>query len=236
MRQYLLTALIALVAGFAGAAAWSLTGLGHAQTRDYLVANPEILPDMANALQSRQAQKRLAGVAGQVSEPFPGAVLGNPQGTRTLVKFTDYGCTYCKASEPDIARLIAEDPDLRVVVREWPIFEGSEGAARMALAAAMQGKYPAFYRAMFELGPPTPETVEQAARQAGLDLQRARNDAASDAVTTEIARTTNLARELGFSGTPSWVAGDRVMEGAVGYDALADALADAGAQGTAEDG
>lgn len=228
MRQYFLTALIALVAGFAGAAAWSFTGLGNAQTRQYLVSNPEILPEMAEAFQAGQAQERLAGVRDEVVEPFPGAVLGNPDGSRTLVKFTDYGCTYCKASEPDIARLIAEDPQVKVVVREWPIFEGSEEAARMALAAAMQGKYPAFYKAMFALGPPSPATVEAAAKTAALDLQRARTDAASDRVSAELARNMALARELGFSGTPSWVAGDRVLEGAVGYDALADALADEG--------
>ena len=225
MRQYFLTALIALVAGFAGAALWSFTGLGHEQTRQYLVSNPEILPEMAEAFQAGQAQERLAGVRDEVFAPFPGAVLGNPDGSRTLVKFTDYGCTYCKASEPDIARLIAEDPELTVVVREWPIFEGSEEAARMALAAAMQGKYPAFYKAMFALGPPTPASVEAAARTAALDLDRAHSDAASDRVSAELARNMALARELGFSGTPSWVAGGRVLEGAVGYDALAEALA-----------
>ena len=225
MRQYFLTALIALVAGFAGAAVWSFTGLGHAQTRQYLVSNPDILPEMAEAFQAGQAQERLAGVRDEVVAPFPGAVLGNPNGSRTLVKFTDYGCTYCKASEPDIARLIADDPQVKVVVREWPIFDGSEEAARMALAAAMQGKYPAFYKAMFALGPPTPATVEAAAKTAALDLDRARTDAASDRVSAELARNMALARELGFSGTPSWVAGGRVLEGAVGYDALADALA-----------
>ena len=225
MRQYFLTALIALVAGFAGAAVWSFTGLGHAQTRQYLVSNPDILPEMAEAFQAGQAQEGLAGVRDEVVAPFPGAVLGNPNGSRTLVKFTDYGCTYCKASEPDIARLIADDPQVKVVVREWPIFDGSEEAARMALAAAMQGKYPAFYKAMFALGPPTPATVEAAARTAALDLDRARTDAASDRVSAELARNMALARELGFSGTPSWVAGGRVLEGAVGYDALADALA-----------
>ena len=225
MRQYLVTALIALVAGFAGAALWSIAGLGNSQTRQYLVANPDILPEMAEAFQAGQAQERLAGGADEGGDPFPGAILGNPNGSHTLVKFTDYGCTYCKASEPDIARLIAEDPDLRVVVREWPIFEGSEEASRMALAAAMQGKYPAFYTAMFDLGPPSPATVEAAAEAAALDLQRARNDAASDRVTAELARNMGLARELGFSGTPSWVAGGRVLEGAVGYEALANAIA-----------
>ena len=225
MKNHLLTALIALVCGFAGAGLWSLSGLGHNQTRNYLLSNPQILPDMAEAYQREQAKDRLAQAPEGVKQPFPGAVLGNPEGSHVLVKFTDYGCTYCKASEPDIARLIADDPQVKVVVREWPIFDGSEEAARMALAAAMQGKYPAFYKAMFALGPPTPATVEAAARTAALDLDRARTDAASDRVSAELARNMALARELGFSGTPSWVAGGRVLEGAVGYDALADALA-----------
>ena len=233
MRNAAFTALIALVFGFAGAWLWSLSGLGEQRARDWLVANPEILPDMAEALEKRRAQARLAEVGEAVTRPFPGAVLGNPKGARTLVKFTDYGCSFCRASVADVAKLIAADPKLRVVIREWPIFEGSEAAARMALAAARQGKYPAFYKAMFAGGPPSPVTIDRAARSAGLDIARARADAASDAVAAELARNMQLARRLGFTGTPSWVAGGRILEGAVGYEALKQALEgeDAGRSG-----
>lgn len=229
MKNHLVTALIALVFGFAGAGLWSLTGLGAGQTRQYLVANPEILPEMAEALQQKQSQSRLADVADTVRAPFPGAVLGNPQGSRTLVKFTDYGCTYCRQSVADVDRLIAADPELRVVVREWPIFEGSESAARMALAAAEQGRYAQFYHAMFELGPPDDASVEKSARMAGLDMARATAFAASAPVERELAQNMALARTLGFSGTPAWIAGDGVLEGAVGADRLAEALESPGA-------
>lgn len=224
MRNTLVTALIALACGFAGAALWSLSGLGESRTRAWLVANPDVLPAMAQALQQQETQAKLAEVGGAVTQPFPGAVLGNPQGTRTLVKFTDYGCTYCRASEADVQRLIASDPQLRVVIREWPIFDGSEGAARMALAAAEQGKYPAFYKAMFAAGPPSEATVAQAVKAAGLDPEQARTVAASDAVAAELAKNMQLAQTLGFTGTPSWVAEGRVLQGAVGYDALKQAL------------
>ena len=224
MRYGLFTALIALVCGFAGAALWSYSGLGDNRTRAWLVANPEVLPDMAQALQQKEAEAKLAEVGDVVNRPFPGAVLGNSQGTRTLVKFTDYGCSYCRASEADVQRLIAGDPQLRVVIREWPIFPGSEEAARMALAAARQGKYPAFYKAMFAAGPPSPATVASAAAKAGLDLDRARTDAASNAVAAELAQNMQLARTLGFSGTPSWVANRTVLQGAVGHDALKQSL------------
>lgn len=224
MRTHILTALVALVFGFAGAALWSLSGLGEQRTRAWLVANPDVLPEMAAALQRREAEARLAEVGGAVTQPFPGAVLGNPQGARTLVKFTDYGCTYCRASERDVQRLIAADPDLRIVIREWPIFDGSEEAARMALAAAEQGRYPAFYKAMFAGGQPSPATVARAAQVAGLDMDRARQIAASDRVAAELASNMQLARTLGFTGTPSWVANGRILEGAVGYDKLQAAL------------
>lgn len=224
MTKYLATALIALVFGFAGAGLWSVSGLGNEFTRSYLLENPDILPEMAEAYQSGQSQERLADVSGEVETPFPGAVLGNPQGSKTLVKFTDYGCTYCRQSIAEIDELIAADPELRVVVREWPIFEGSEQAARFGLAAAKQNKFAQFYHAMFELGPPDGTNVEQAARRAGLDMDQARTFAASDAAGAELAKNMSLARTLQFTGTPSWVANGEVIEGYVPSERLATAL------------
>lgn len=224
MRQTVLTILLALAAGFAGAALWSLSGLGERQTRAYLVANPDILPEMAQALQQREAQERLAGIGELVETPFPGAVLGNPNGTRTLVEFTDYACGYCRASAAVVQQLIAADPNLKVVIREWPIFPGSEDAARMALAAARQGKYAAFHKAMFAAGPPSAESIAQAAAAAGLDMTAAQAFARSDAATQEIARNLAFAERLGFTGTPSWVAGGEIIQGAVGPERLRAAL------------
>lgn len=224
MKNYLVTALIAVIFGFAGAWLWSASGLGHQQTREYLVANPQILPEMAEALQHEQSQDRLAQVGDQVRTPFPGAVLGNPKGSKVLVKFTDYGCTYCRQSVGDVERLIRADPDLKVVIREWPIFEGSEDAARMALAAAAQNRYAQFHHALFALGNPTPENVDRAARQAGLDLTAATSFMQTEAVERELAQNMAFAKALGFTGTPSWVAGDAVEQGAVGYDRLAEVL------------
>ena len=220
LRSTLLTALLALVFGFLGAAAWSYSGLADNRTRSFLLGNPDLLPQMAQAYEEQEAAKRLAQMGGEVFEPFPGAVLGNPEGKRVLVEFTDYNCPYCEASLKDVNRLVAEDPDLKVVIREWPIFEGSDVASRMALAAGLQGKYRAFHDAMFATG-----DVNAAARAAGLDMARAERDAASDAVSTEIARNLDHARALGFTGTPAWIAGTKPFGGAVGYEKLKAALA-----------
>lgn len=226
LRQTLLTALLALTFGFLGAAVWSYSGLADNRTRTYLLDHPELLPQMAQAYEEQEAGKRLAKMGGEVFEEFPGVVLGNPKGSRVLVEFTDYQCTYCKASLADVAKLIADDPDLKVVIREWPIFEGSDAAARMALAAGIQGKYAAFHDAMFRMG-----DIERAARAAGLDMAKAEADAASEAVSNEIAQNLEHARTLGFTGTPAWIAGKTPIGGAVGYDKLRQALAAADSAG-----
>ncbi len=220
LRHTLLTALLALVFGFLGAAAWSYSGLADNRTRAFLLDNPDMLPQMAQAYEEQEAGKRLAKMGGEVFEEFPGVVLGNPQGKRVLVEFTDYNCPYCEASLKDVNRLIADDPDLKVVIREWPIFEGSDVASRMALAAGMQGKYAAFHDAMFRT-----KDVDAAARAAGLDMAKAQADAASEPVSTEIARNLDHARALGFTGTPAWIAGNKPFGGAVGYEKLKEALA-----------
>lgn len=223
LRHTLLTALLGLVFGFLGAAAWSYSGLADNRTRSFLLGNPDLLPQMAQAYEEQEAAKRLAQMGGEVFQPFPGVVLGNPNGKRVLVEFSDYNCTFCRQSLGDVSRLIAEDPDLKVVIREWPIFEGSDVASRMALAAGMQGKYAAFHDAMFRT-----RDVEAAARAAGLDMAKAQQDMASEVVSTEIARNLDHARALGFTGTPAWIAGNKPFGGAVGYEKLKAALTAAG--------
>lgn len=217
-------ALVALVFGFAGAWLFALSGLGGDATRDWLLAHPEILPEMAEAYQANESKARLADVSDEVTRPFPGAVLGNPEGTVTLVEFTDYGCTFCRQSVADVKALVAANPDLRVVMREWPIFAGSQDAARMALAAAQQGKYAAFHDAMFLYGPPSETTIARAARAAGLDMDAAQAFAQSRAAQFELENNIALARQLGFDGTPSWVAGEKVFAGAIGRERLAEAV------------
>ncbi|MBB4857991.1 protein-disulfide isomerase [Novosphingobium chloroacetimidivorans] len=193
--------------------------------RSYILEHPEILPEAMDNLQRNQGRTQLAQVRTPVEAPFPGAVLGNPRGSVTLVEFTDFACGYCRKSVGDIAALAKANPDLKIVIRELPIISPhSAAAAKMALAAAEQGKYPQFHDAMFSAGQLDPAAIETAASAAGLDLERARKVAASAPVAEEIQRNLALAQKLGFGGTPSWVAGDELISGAVGTDRLAEAI------------
>jgi protein-disulfide isomerase len=220
-----LIALAAGLAGFAGSAAWDLSGLGDRSIRAYLLANPEVLPEAMDVLQQREQLARIAPLRGELERPFPGAVLGNPAGSVTLVEFSDYACTYCRQSVADVGALIAANPDLKVVMREYPILSlESVDAARMALAAAQQGKYARFHDAMFRLGPPSAESIAAAATEAGVDLALARAAIASGAFDGQLQANAALANQLGISGTPGWVVGDKAFNGAVGRDAIGEAI------------
>jgi len=226
--RWLVPLAIALPAGFAGAALWDVSGLGGNATRDYLLAHPEILPEAMDVLQAREQSARIEPMRAELEQPFPGAVLGNPQGSVTLVEFSDYACTYCRSSLADVEALIAANPDLRVVIREYPILAPeSLDAARMALAAAQQGRYAAFHDAMYRLGPPSAQSIEAAAREAGVDLVKANAEIARGAFDPHLQSNAGMARVLGISGTPGWVVGNRMLNGAVGQDALGDAIKEA---------
>lgn len=222
------TIIVALLAGFAGAALWGFSGLGAGSTREYLLAHPEVLPEAMDVLQQRDMAARIEPLRDELEQPFPGAVLGNPQGSLTLVEFTDYACGYCRQSMPDVAALIAANPDLRVVIREYPILsQDSAEAARMALAAAVQGRFAQFHEAMFAQDGPSPENIAAAAQAAGVDLTLAREAIARGDYEAQLQNNIFLAQSMGFSGTPSWVVGNRALNGAVGREKIAEAIAEA---------
>jgi len=232
--RHLLTASIALVAGFAGALLFAWSGLGSGlgagrsdeATRDYLLANPEILPQAMEVLERRNTLARIEPLRRQIVSPFPGAVLGNPQGSITLVEFSDYACGFCRQSLADVRQLIATNSDLKVVVHEYPVLSPqSADAARMALAAAQQGKYQAFHDAMFEAGPPTADAIEAAAGRAGIDLARAREAIGRGMFDGQLQSNLALGQQLGITGTPSWIVGDVALEGAVGAQRIGEAIA-----------
>lgn len=193
---------------------------------NYILEHPEILPQAMENLRKKETGQQLSSVADKVTKPFPGAVMGNPNGKVVLVEFTDFACGYCRLSVADVDALIAENPDLKVVIRELPIIAPtSPDAARWGLAAAEQGKYAAFHKAMFAAGRTDAASVEMAARAAGLDLDRARQFIKDPSVQAELASNIEIARQLGIDGTPSWIVGGELLSGAVGKDTLGKAIA-----------
>ncbi len=200
----------------------------EAVVRAYILEHPEILTEAAQILEQRALAKRLDAAGGELTTAFAGAVDGNPKGDVTLVEFTDYNCGFCRSSVADVQRIIGSDKNLRVVFREVPILSASSReASKWALAAAKQGKHKAFHDAMFAGEKPNDKSIRAAAQKAGLDMAKAEEDANSDTVAAEIEANLAMMQKLGVGGTPAFIIGDQILEGALGYDALKKAVADA---------
>ncbi len=191
--------------------------------KDYLIKNPEVMMEVQAALESKmekvQAEKMKVALAENAKELYqsPTApVAGNPKGDITVVEFFDYNCGYCKKALPDLAAVIQRDKNVRVVLKEFPILsKGSEEAAKVALAAKMQGKYWEFHRAMLETQGQANEAVAlRVADKVGLDMARIKKDMAGAEVKKEIDDTRKLAQKMGIQGTPHFLVGDRVIPGA----------------------
>lgn len=197
----------------------------EAIVRAYILEHPEIITEAVTILQKREVTKRLDSAGPALTKAFPGAVGGNPDGAVTLTMFTDYNCGFCRASIADVNRIVAANGDVRVVYRELPILSPtSRDAARWALAAAKQGKYKAFHDAMFAAGPANAQTIRAAAQRAGLNLAQAERDAASPEIAAEIDANLAMMQQVGFNGTPTFVVGGQMLEGALGFDALNAAI------------
>lgn len=230
---YVAVSLISIVATAGAITVW-MDRQGGESVRTYLLAHPEVIPEAMEKLREKQSATQIGQRRREIETPFAGAWIGAEKPDVTLVQFFDYACGFCKASLPDVERLVREDPKVRVVFRELPILSPeSEQAARYSLAAATQGRFIRFHDAMYKVGRPSAATIDLAARAAGLDPAQAQATAGSKGAEREIVRNLELARELGFNGTPSWVVGDQMLSGAVGYDALKKAVADARARGKA---
>lgn len=195
--------------------------------REGLLADPQILVDTADALRDRQYEPTLTAQRAAIETPFGSSWKGAAKPDVVLVEFFDYACPYCKSSNADIDRLLKEDKGLRVVYRELPILgPESVAAARLSLAASKAGRFSQFYDALFAAGRPGPETIAIATRAAGLSTPVTPSPDAE----AELKRNFQLAGQLGATGTPLFVVGDKVMNSAVGYAGLKKAIADARAK------
>ena len=192
--------------------------------RQGMLADPQILVEASDALRDNQTAPLIASSRAALETPFASSWKGAEKPEVVLVEFYDYACPYCKASNPHVDQLVRENPKLRVVYRELPILgPNSVEAARLSLAASKAGRFHQFHDALYAAGRPAPDTNAAAARIANIPPAPA-EDAAIEA---ELKKNFSLASQLGATGTPLFVVGDRVLSGAVGYDALKKAVDDA---------
>ena len=170
----------------------------------------KVLNDFQNKMlfkSQKDAQGAIETNRAQLVNSKQSPVLGDPNGSVTLIEFFDYQCVHCRRLAPSIAELIQKDPNLRVVYKEFPIFgKESEFATRAALAANMQGKYQAFHEALMGSTKPLSNAqVLALAKQVKLNIKQLQKDMSSPAVDKEIKENRELAQALNIAATPSLI-------------------------------
>jgi protein-disulfide isomerase len=191
--------------------------------KEYLIKSPEVLLEAQHALESKldkiQAERTAVAIknnAAEIFHPAASPVVGNAKGDVTIIEFFDYNCGYCKRAFSHLARLVENDKQVKLILKEFPILsKGSEEASRVALAAKLQGKYWEFHQAMIQVrGQVNEAAALRVAEKIKLDMVKLKADMASPAVKKEIDDTRALAVKLGIQGTPHFLVGDRIIPGA----------------------
>jgi len=196
----------------------------------YLMGDPKLLQRMSVALdetlraeEQERAEVAIAEMRDAIFDAPGQVVLGNPDGDVTLVEFFDYNCGYCRAALPDLAALLAEDPDLRVILKEFPILSNeSIDAARIGVLVAESGvDYWSFHEALFTSRGQVDKTVALAAAgELGLSPVNLELQMGEERVARTIQTSYEIAQALGITGTPTYIIGNEIIPGAIGADEL----------------
>ena len=224
-----IVALPAMPARAAQFSAEQTTEIGRI-VKDYLLQNPEVLRDAITELDEREKtaeadarRKALADLAGPLVDAPDGFIIGNPSGKVTLVEFFDYNCGYCKRALADLDHLMKANKDLKVVLRDFPILSPSSVDAALVAGAAHDqfpgDKFWDYHRKLLGMhGLVGREQALAVAKDMGADMDKLAKDAARPQTRSAIQASDTFAKSLNLTGTPSYVVGDDVLVGAVGFD------------------
>jgi protein-disulfide isomerase len=199
--------------------------------RETLMKNPDLVMDALYEHERRSQEAQLAAQRKAISDvatlvdPATSIIAGNPKGDVTLIEFMDYNCGFCKRGLEDVVALVKADPNLKVVVKDFPFLgPGSEEASRVAFAAKKQlsgERYWDFHlKLMRSKGQMNFARALEIARESGADVARLKKDAETDEVREAIGKVVELGRQIGIQGTPAYVVGDELVSGAVGEAVL----------------
>ena len=153
-------------------------------------------------------------------------VIGNEDAEVTVVEFFDYNCGYCERAIADLIKLIDSNPNIKVVLKEYPILnDNSYDLAKLSLSAGLQGKYFEFHSILLSTkGTVSYDQALKIAADIGLDILKLEDDFKSQQVNDIIANTKVLGYSLAVSGTPAYFVGDIKLAGAVGYETLQEVV------------
>ena len=197
--------------------------------KDYLVNHPEIMLEVQDAYEKKVEAKRGEATRSHMPEFYSTlssmnaelAPLSVGNGDVTVAEFFDYNCGYCRQTLPELMKLIGSDKNIKVQFLEFPILApGSTEASKIAIAAAKQGKYLEFHKAMFAAGHANKDTALKVAEQIGLNMDKVKADSAAPETEALINKIAEMGKRMFVDGTPTFIIGDKTNPGAADAEQL----------------
>lgn len=181
------------------------TGVAQAEISDQAARACGVTPETIAA--SRAARPILA------TFEQTAAFADRGTGPIRIIEFADYSCPACRALHPRWVAFSRANPDVRISVVEYPIYgrtlisratgNRTLNASYIAIAAGAQGKQLAFHDALMGIaGQVDDQAIRLAAERSGLNFPVAQRTARTPAIAARADANLNLARSLGFVGTP----------------------------------
>lgn len=223
LNQANITTGLALAALILAGASYVVPQIQAWQVRSALIHKPAILQDGFEALQAQKASAAAQTASEAIkahresifNDPAD-PVVGNPAGKIKVVEFLDYLCAYCRAASPQVKAFLAANPDVQLIVKEYPVVHppASVGLAHIGMAVAKSGHYEEIHYALLDNALTTDADIDVVLKQQGLDPTEVRAAAKADAIGEHIAKTIDLGRELEINGTPTFIVGNAEVDGA----------------------
>ena len=191
------------------------------KVRAYLLENPEVIEEAVQKLGEKREIEAAQAATSAIEthraalEQDPRDFVANPKGTITVTEFFDYRCGYCKIAATEMASIIEENPDVRVVFKEFPIFgEQSDETAAIMLTDLAKPKTLELHERLMGEKSLDDAALDRHLRAVGIDPAAAREAAQAPAIQQQLVDTHELAASLGINGTPAFVIGNRLISGA----------------------
>ena len=214
----------------------------------YLVkVNPAIVQDMVTGMQEQQEREKEIAIRKVMEEEGDNMmrrapVLGNREDAKkTIYVWTDFSCPYCRRVHGELARVMADRDDVRVVVKNFSIHGPlSDAPARAVIAAKLQDPAKAaeltdmlmtreFYtqddlKDQSKIAEKVEANVMKMAKEVGLDTEKLKEDMKGSEVAEEMREVRDLAQRFEISVTPFLLVEGQAFPGAVPAATIEEAL------------
>jgi protein-disulfide isomerase len=196
--------------------------------KEYLQNNPELIASslkMAHEKTMKEAEEKakiaISSRKKEIENTKTSPFEGNNDGDITIVEFFDYRCGYCKTANKTVNQLMAEDKNIKVIFKQYPILgEDSYLAAKSALAIYEMEpkKYISFHNKLMEIKQINKEAINNLVKELGFDFALFEQTLAKKSIEEELSKIRDLAKDININGTPAFIINGELVPGALDLD------------------